>query len=70
MLVSEKCEFLDRCGFFLNYAANTEVVKQGWIRLFCDDREKSELCERKKHRQRTGEPPADNMSPTGDMLLT
>lgn len=64
-----ECEFLEKCGFFLNYRGNTEVVKQGWIKLFCEDQEKSEQCERKKYRLRTGEPPADNMSPTGDMLL-
>jgi hypothetical protein len=67
--VSQPCEFLDRCGFFLNYKANTEVVKQGWVALFCEDREKSERCERKIARQMTGQPPADNMSPTGDMLM-
>jgi hypothetical protein len=67
--VPQQCEFLDRCGFFLNYKANTEVIKQGWVALFCEDSEKSERCERKIVRQRTGQPPADNMSPTGDMLM-
>ena len=66
----EPCEFLDKCGFFLNYRGNTEVVKQGWIRLFCEDQVKSEQCARKKVRKQTGQPPADNMSPTGDLLIT
>ncbi len=66
----EQCEFLEKCGFFLNYRWNTEVVKQGWVNMFCDDKEKSELCERKNARRRTGQPPADNMCPTGTLLTT
>ena len=66
--VSDPCEFLDRCGFFINHKANTEVIKQGWVALFCEDLEKSQQCARKKIRQQTGQPPADNMSPTGDLL--
>jgi hypothetical protein len=68
-VMPEPCEFLERCGFFINYKANTEVVRNGWVALFCEDQEKSERCARKKVRRETGQPPADNMSPTGDMLL-
>lgn len=63
------CEFLEKCGFFLNYKNNTETIKNGWIKMFCEEQEKSEKCKRKKIRQETGKPPADNMSPTGKMLL-
>lgn len=66
--MSEKCEFIEKCGFFINYQGNTEVVKAGWIKLFCENSEWSERCERKKFRKQTGKPPADNMSPTGEML--
>jgi hypothetical protein len=66
--MAEKCELLDRCGFFLNYKGNTEVVKEGWIRLFCQSLERAEKCERKKIRRQTGKPPPDNMAPTGQML--
>ena len=66
--MSEQCEFLDKCGFFLNYSANTEVVRQGWVSMYCEDSEKSERCERKKVRALTGMPPADNMCPTGKLL--
>jgi len=66
--MSEKCELLDKCGFFLNFKGNSEVVKQGWIKMFCNDLGKSEKCERKKIRSQTGKPPADNMTPTGKML--
>jgi hypothetical protein len=64
----EKCENLSSCGFFLNYKGNSEVVKNGWIRMFCEDAEKSETCERKKQKK-AGNPPPDNMAPTGKMLL-
>ena len=66
--MSENCQFLEKCGFFNNYKGNSEVIKEGWINLFCNNLEWSEECERKKYRKRTGEPPADNMSPTGKMM--
>ena len=66
--MADKCEFLETCGFFNNYKANSEVVKQGWIQIYCEDKKKSEKCERKKVLMETGTPPADNMAPTGKML--
>jgi hypothetical protein len=66
--MSEQCELLDKCGFFLNYRGNSEVVKEGWIIMFCKSKEKSEKCERKKIRKQTGKPPEDNMTPTGRIL--
>ncbi len=66
--MSAPCEFLDKCGFFLNYMGNTEVIKQGWIRMYCENQEKSKQCERRKVREHTGRPPADNMCPTGKAL--
>jgi hypothetical protein len=64
----DNCEYLDKCGFFLNYRGNTEVIKQGWVRMYCESLEKSKQCERRKIREQTGQPPADNMSPTGKLL--
>ncbi len=66
--MADKCEFLETCGFFNNYKANSEVVKQGWIQIYCEDKKKSERCERRKILKETGIPPADNMAPTGKML--
>jgi len=68
--MSEKCELLEKCGFFLNYQGNSEVIKQGWISNFCESYDKSEKCERKKVRNQTGKPPADHMAPTGRLLPT
>jgi len=66
--MAEKCELIDICGFFLSFGKHSETVKQGWTIMFCGDIEKSEKCERKKIKKRTGKPPADNMTPTGQML--
>ncbi len=66
--MGEQCENLEKCGFFLNFKGNSEVVKKGWVRMFCESKEKSEHCERKKIKKQTGKPPADNMSPSGKML--
>lgn len=66
--MAEKCELLEKCGFFNVYQGNSEVIKAGWVRLFCESLEKSEKCERKKIRRETGKPPADNMAPTGKLL--
>jgi hypothetical protein len=45
-------------------------VKNGWIRLYCQDKEKSETCERKKYGKANGKPAPVNMAPTGKMLPT
>ncbi len=66
--MAEKCELLNTCGFFINFKGNSEALSKGWIRMFCEDKKKSEKCERKKIRKQTGKPPADNMAPTGKML--
>jgi hypothetical protein len=66
--MSQPCELLEKCGFFENYKANTDVVREGWIRMFCESLEKSERCERKKIRRQTGQPPPHNLAPTGRLL--
>ena len=66
--MSEQCELLEKCGFFRNYKGNSETVKQGWVHLYCENKAKSEGCERKRIRRATGTPPADNLSPTGQVL--
>ena len=64
-----KCEYLNTCGFFLKFKGNSEVVKQGWISLFCENQEKSKKCKRKEIYKKTGKYPLDNMAPTGKLLL-
>ena len=68
--MKEQCEMLEKCGFFNNYQGNAEVVKQGWIRMYCETTEKSEKCKTKQIRKETGKPPSDNMCPTGKYILS
>ncbi len=65
-----RCELLENCGFFKNFRSNKEVKSSGFIETYCDSREKSERCVRKKIRNLTGSPPPDSMAPTGEMLRT
>ncbi|OFW61867.1 MAG: hypothetical protein A2133_02640 [Actinobacteria bacterium RBG_16_64_13] len=64
----DTCEFLDKCRFFSNYKDNAEVIKQGWVKQYCEDTAKSTQCERRKIRERTGVPPVDNITPQGWLL--
>jgi hypothetical protein len=64
----ESCENLYGCSFFQDFQGNSDVVKQGWIKMFCEDNAKSEKCKRKQLKRDTGKPPPPNMSPTGTML--
>lgn len=66
--MAESCELLEKCGFFKNFKGNSEVVKNGWIRMYCSDKIKSETCKRKEIRKTTGKPPEDNMAPTGKLI--
>ena len=65
---TEPCEFLDTCPFFKKYQGNLEVIKQGWINLYCKNKKKSEECARKKYRKEKGVPPPPNMTPIGTYL--
>jgi len=60
---------LEKCDFFKHYKTNAEVVKLGWIRMYCESHEKSENCKRKQILKETGENPKENLSPTGQLLL-
>jgi hypothetical protein len=65
-----RCPNLSACGFFKTSFANSEVVKNNWIQLYCQDPTRWKACERKKLREATGKPPPDNMAPTGKLLQT
>ena len=56
--MAEKCANLEKCGFFNNYRANTEVTKNGWIRMYCESKVRSDTCERKKIKGKNGQPAA------------
>ena len=68
IIMSEKCELLETCGFFLNFKGNPEVLHAGWINLYCESKEKSEKCKRKEIRKQTGKASPDNMTPSGKII--
>lgn len=64
----ESCQFLPMCAFFNNFRGYPEVIKEGWIRMYCNDLEQSNSCARKKFLMTNGCPPPENMSPTGRFI--
>ena len=66
--MNQQCEMLENCPFFKNYQGSYQVIKEGWIALYCFDLKKSELCQRKIYRKSKGTPPPDNLAPTGRMI--
>jgi hypothetical protein len=64
-----QCELLKNCEFFTRFRGHSDSTISGWISLYCRNIEKSETCQRKRIRQKTGKPPAYNMAPTGRILL-
>jgi hypothetical protein len=63
----KRCSNLANCAFFKTYFANSETVRNSWIKFYCADKVKSETCERKKLKN-AGKIPPDNMAPTGKLL--
>lgn len=66
--MAEKCDFLNKCGFFKHFNKQVEVLEKAWVIMYCESIERSEQCERKRIRKETGFPPADNLAPTGEMI--
>lgn len=64
----EPCEKLEKCCFLLGREDSLVSVTDGWLRLFCGSREKSEQCARKQYLTLYGTPPPDNMAPSGRLL--
>lgn len=62
------CENLEFCNFFQQFKAHQEVIKQGWIRTYCQSSEQSNTCVRKKIKKETGQAPAPNIAPTGKVI--
>jgi hypothetical protein len=66
--MSDQCELFEVCRFMLSFEKDPEVIREGWIHIFCENKEKSEECQRKKILKETGKPPVYNMTPTGKLL--
>jgi len=66
--MKKSCEKLDTCRFFQTYKGSSLVQLESWFKNYCSNQAASENCVRKKIFKQTGETPADNMSPTGELL--
>jgi len=62
-----ECELLESCGFFQKYNATLDMACRGFIKSFCRG-EKMNECKRKAYRVQHGEPPSDEMLPSGQMM--
>ncbi len=62
-----ECELLETCGFFRVYSDTLDMACRGFIKTYCKG-ERMDECKRKEYRLQHGEPPVDDMLPTGQMI--
>ena len=65
--MEQQCELLEKCGFFKKYQESKNLACKGFINQYCKGPKLNE-CERKKYREEHGEPPSDDMMPSGQMV--
>jgi hypothetical protein len=61
-----ECPDLQKCGFMRKYEKIMELSVQGFIRLYCKGNMQAE-CKRKEYKNKNGQPPSDDMMPSGQM---
>ena len=66
--MTEECELLEKCGFFKKYQAIKDLACKGFIKLYCRG-SKKDICKRKHYLAEHGEPPSDDMLPSGNMVV-
>lgn len=64
----QECELLTTCGFFKKYQATKDLACKGFIAQYCRG-PKMDQCKRKEYRAKNGVPPADDMMPSGQMIV-
>jgi hypothetical protein len=67
--MTPECEFLDRCGFLKKYGPTEDSACRWFIREYCQGR-KMNNCKRKEYLLKRGQPPSDDMMPTGQSVRT
>ena len=67
--MSQDCELLETCGFFKKYQETKELACRGFINQYCKG-PKLDECKRKEYRLKNGEPPSDDMMPSGQIIRT
>ena len=63
-----ECPIIHKCGFFREFSGDSDVVKQGWVSMYCHSELGQPTCKRLQYLNEHGESPPPNMSPTGKML--
>ncbi len=62
-----ECELLETCGFFKKYEDSLDLACRGFIKSYCKG-EKMDECARKIYRREHGQPPHDDMMPSGQEI--
>lgn len=62
--MAEQCELLEICGYFIKYQDSKEAACKGFIQKYCKGPYQNK-CKRKEYRILHGEPPIDDMMPSG-----
>lgn len=62
-----KCQLLEKCGFFKKYQNTLDLACKGFIRTYCKGAKMNE-CKRMEYRNQHGEPPTDDMMPSGHIM--
>lgn len=65
--MSQKCQHLQNCGFFQKYQSGKNLTCKVFVMRFCEGTE-MENCKRKEYRMKHGNPPSDEMMPSGQMM--
>ncbi|MBN1824907.1 MAG: hypothetical protein JW958_01490 [Candidatus Eisenbacteria bacterium] len=65
--MEQACELLETCGFFKKYETANALACRGLIQQYCKG-SKMDQCKRKEYRQQHGQPPSDDMMPSGQMM--
>ena len=63
----QECELLETCGFFQKYRDTLNLACRGFIKTYCAG-DKVNECKRKEFRRQHGNPPVDDMLPSGQMM--
>jgi len=61
------CELLSKCAFFKKYK-KCEGITKYFINEYCKDISKSEKCQRKIIKVKTGTPPSEDLMPNGKIV--
>ncbi len=62
-----ECELLANCGFYKKYQGTLDLACRGFIKTYCRGAQMDE-CVRKQYRMEHGQPPEDDMMPSGQIV--